>query len=47
LAAYAEATRQTQTAVIRATIRSLAKELPAARKDETRLKTRSEGKRGR
>jgi hypothetical protein len=37
LAAYAEATRQTQTAVVRDWIRSLGKELPAARKDGARL----------
>jgi len=39
LLAYAEATRQSQTAVIRAYIRTLDKELPAARSDEARLRT--------
>jgi hypothetical protein len=41
LLGYAEATRQSQFAVIRAYIRSLAKELPAARKDEARLQARA------
>jgi hypothetical protein len=36
----ADATRQSQTAVARARIRSLAKELPAARKNEARLQAR-------